>query len=1166
MFHCELLVLIRSARTWVALAIGVCSVASANAILSYVNGPGAMLSITAQLFDVKYLTSTLGGPLVLVFSVLVVLLGCDCISRDRSVGIEESIHAHAVRNHELILGRTISVFVVSLCLFAICVAFLLVMQRIFRAVELTAGVSSLPSGLAYVFGDAASILLFWTAFVVLVGTLVKNRLLVACIALGFVVFHYVVAQLAPIHFSGYISGVGLLTPSMPSDLLESVGERIPTLVHRSAILLVAFGVVVMAVLCLSRRDQLKKLPVTCTAMLFVALGCFVLVGLLTRDSLREKERDTWIQVHRELAETPIADLLKVGGSIRIEPGHMLGLDLVLVLSAQEATALDELVLSFNPGMTISSLKAGPDEHTDYSFEHGLLRLMLDKPLHPGEQIEIGIRASGKPDMRFAYLDEFVDLRNQSRATGFPVLALGHVAAIFDKSYVALMPAVRWLPVPGSNFGSSNEEWVNKDYFDVDLTVSVPQGWTIAAPHREIVRQSDSDEMVAYQVAPSMSVPNFALLASDFAKYSMQLESVEAEILLHQHHSSVLSWAAKYASGIDQLTSPWLSRSEEKGLSYPYQRFSLVEIPSTLRGYSGAWPLDSQLASPGVYMFREWSLPAARFEAFWKRYAAIVIETEQMPTMIMRYFQTFLDSDAFGAGFQAHLWRNFTNHQFHATGRGASALNLIVRLLTSTVVSGSSEGLMWSYRPEFSALEVNNERLIERLRSRTAPYVTSFGYDLFAYFMDQVFEGNSKGWEALSDPLVVSGEHSDPRFEWKLLNMKSFAVASMLNSVLGSEDTGRFLAALRTKFGGSDYTLEDVSQLADELDLPLLHCIETWITQSGLPGFIIDDLEVVEGIDQEGAREYVITVLVRNDEPIPGIVTVRLQQAWSQPPYWTMFPTNISETVFVDAHSKARVTLTSQTEPEYLQIQPFLSYNRHQWDVKLPRPVRNGSLAGENSAQLALDQSDQEQSHRVVVDDLDLAFNVAKNSTASRKFRFGLLFGGGSRFQFDEDEGLPKYNVFSEDPRTWSRTNFSGAHGHYRRTSAVGIGSEDATWARFDAELDDSGTWNLQYHLPVDPRLAESHENMYMGYASTALSRAQPLGRQGTYKIRILQGGAEEAVSFDASVGTMGWNEIGSFEMAAGTVSVEVSSETDGSFVYADAVQWLLGDSNVNDSN
>ena len=90
---------------------------------------------------------------------------------------------------------------------------------------------------------------------------------------------------------------------------------------------------------------------------------------------------------------------------------------------------------------------------------------------------MALRATGIPDPNFAYLDSVVDWRRESSRNG--ILWLGTAGGIFEKRYVALMPALRWLPVPGANLHDARRGHAPT----VDLTVEVPAGWLVAGPGR-----------------------------------------------------------------------------------------------------------------------------------------------------------------------------------------------------------------------------------------------------------------------------------------------------------------------------------------------------------------------------------------------------------------------------------------------------------------------------------------------------------------------------------------------------------------------------------------------------------------------------------------------------------------------------------------------------------
>ena len=60
---------------------------------------------------------------------------------------------------------------------------------------------------------------------------------------------------------------------------------------------------------------------------------------------------------------------------------------------------------------------------------------------------------------------------------------------------------------------------------------------------------------------------------------------------------------------------------------------------------------------------------------------------------------------------------------------------------------------------------------------------------------------------------------------------------------------------------------------------------------------------------------------------------------------------------------------------------------------------------------------------------------------------------------------------------------------------------------------------------------------------------------GTYNLRIVAGEHARPVPFDARVAVPGWNAIGTYDLPAGPVGVEVSDATDGDIVVADAIRW-----------
>ena len=147
------------------------------------------------------------------------------------------------------------------------------------------------------------------------------------------------------------------------------------------------------------------------------------------------------------------------------------------------------------------------------------------------------------------------------------------------------------------------------------------------------------------------------------------------------------------------------------------------------------------------------------------------------------------------------------------------------------------------------------------------------------------------------------------------------------------------------------------------------------------------------------------------------------------------------------------------------------------------------------------------------------------------------FRGSTLFQLDLDAGLPAWNRTFSEQGVWARTQFSSAYGAFRRTTAQLLIHKTNPEVRFAAEIPDSSTWKLEYHLPA----------IQLGYRPEIV-----------YSFAIEDGKNEWQAEFTYDENPHGWREIGEFSLNKGTVTVdlvEVRSKLGFGYVYADAIRW-----------
>jgi hypothetical protein len=163
--------------------------------------------------------------------------------------------------------------------------------------------------------------------------------------------------------------------------------------------------------------------------------------------------------------------------------------------------------------------------------------------------------------------------------------------------------------------------------------------------------------------------------------------------------------------------------------------------------------------------------------------------------------------------------------------------------------------------------------------------------------------------------------------------------------------------------------------------------------------------------------------------------------------------------------------------------------------------------------------------RIVADDLDEGFAIVTETGENT-----LRLAGRGNTSLDLDQGLPV--AVGVSPSQWSRRIQATSWGRYRHTFAYVGAGDGQTKAVLPAQIPTAGRWELEIH---DPGALASF--------------------RGTLDLEIVTANGREPVSYDASLGTVGWNLVGEFQLPAGEVSVEISDRTDGRMVIADAIAW-----------
>ena len=1144
----------RLARTWIFAVLSLLVATIAFGYFSVIHGMASGYSATAGFVGARFLISAMGFYLLWIMLLAMIFLAFDLRSRDTRERVAEVLDARPLSNLELLVGRLLGLVIVGWTPMLVLAVIVQSFGFIAVGTDLWFGEPLEPGSLiAYVLAEALPSLILWCAIVMLLTVVLRNRLVTALVALVLIATPIVALTLVPAYLAPYLSFVATPT-QFPSDILATTATSLTPqlLAHRLAMLLLATGFIMWGAALYPRRDDASRpLQLGIGGVLVVAaVGIGAALAVAAGAGLRDRE--TWLAAHEVHRGTANADLVALSGTVQVDPGSSLAIDVELAFTAPPGSP-GELVFSLNPGLEVSEalLDGQPVTHR---HELGLLLVEPARPLAAASELVLSVVASGSPNSWFGHLDAVVEPWAQTGQDN-QIQVLGTESVVFEDDYAALLPGARWLPHPGGNVTPAVHGPHRRDFFDLDLTVEVPEGWLVAGPG---LRQELAEGRFRFR--PSAPVPEFALAVGRFERRAVEVAGVTMELLLDQAHTRNLAVFEEAGDALVERLTEIFEEAARLGLPYPYRGLSLVEAPTTLRSYGGGWRMDTVLAQPGLMLMRETSWPTARFE-FWFEILSSRegMEAEHeggVPEAKVRGLERFFENDLGGGNVFLGVARNFLGFQTSAAGPGAPALDFVAETLLMRLLS-DRDG-------HFSAHVFASGDTFGSVLAQTM--TTLFGGEGDDSIVDSVATAASDQpsvWDrALGAPLSELDVWEDPGKAFNVVTLKGRAIATVLLDGLGREGAAALLAELRRRHAGGSFTADDFHDAGAASGADVAALLGDWLDDAAMAGFIASDVSVVRLRDDElGKPRYQIRLVVHNGEPAPGLARVRFstRQSAEEEANWIA-----GDPLRIPGNSAVEVGLVAAGVPQAVELEPYLSLNRGPVELKLPEvdqetTVDDEPFVGARPVEGPLSLADD--AGEIVVDDLDPGFSVASTEAEGD----GVRVGGGLQFSMalgpeaDVDQGLPTYQSFTAPPQGFSRQPAPSAWGRYRHTIARATTGQGNHAATFTAELPETGRWRLGYHLPAMSGSsgvvsARAARGAVVVSASTGGSSAY-FGRQGTYDIVLESSGDSQAVEFDASVGEQGWNDLGEFELPAGEVRVKVTNSTSGRTVVADAIRW-----------
>ena len=1077
---------VRRLARWHVFVLSLCVLVAASyfalAMLHYY-APNA--SIFAGAYAPRFAVAAVGELWLWFAQVGVFLLLFDSRVRDHMEGVDELLNVRPIRPGARLIAALLAVTVLT---WTVLVVVLLLLQGFAFVSTLlsnhgaTADIwwFAVPlegfSVAGFLLFDAMPRLFFVGALSQLIGVVIRRRLLaIGCFVLLCCLYVYWIGT-QPLGLSDVFAAASRYGAS----------DIVPRFVGRDglmkAVAHLTMGVAFCAAAIVVSSGLSKSRLHAVVGLVFGVISCSLFAGLINKVQESSRLREQWRAALHEAAARTNPDLEHIGGTITIEPGDRMLIDVELKVTTP--LQFSPIVFALNPGLIVDEIYVD-DRAVAFRRADGLIELEAQD----SKLMKVRLRAAGIPDERYGYLDDALEWRSGTRSS--PLVLLGTKAAIYDAEYVALMPAIAWLPTaPRSLAGHGT------DFFSMDVVVEVPHDWAVVATgDRDVLAGSGR-----YRFISASPVSRAALFAGPLVRSAIVVGGVEFELYMSERHVREVDFfesSVGIEGGVVDYATELLGRAEELGLPYPYRQLSFVEIPAELRTYGGGWRMDTEVAQPGIMLIHEYSFPTRRF----RRPRDLLNGSPDDGWARAHTLRSTFTFNLQGGNYQ-QLGRNLLLFQTSSGGLGGPAVNQMCLELTID--------LMWPGRRMLDGKEVSLGGF------SAGQYASSeFGVSIGPFFRNlkrgqmpnrvDVVDDGVRTWERISDTALVDARGVD------MLLLRTRRVREAVFAHLGFRKVANVLAELRTRYSGRTFGVEDFTSAFEEGGMPK-GFLDDWLYEAQLPGFLFSEAYVRE-VGRRKEKSFHLSVHVRNDEDVSGAFRLMYEQRvggfdWN----W-----RDSDVVFLGPHAAVEVGLLVPERPREIWLDSFLSLNRRPVRLSIGRSETeergDGILVGSRESSWR-----PKDTEAIFVDDRDDGFYV--NGGAGRNlpwYRNEIFFVG------------------------WAREEQTTAWGRYFRT-VVRTRGEDV--AEFVAELP-KGRWTLDYHLPdigvktwgYTRRYRTDEHGLYLFRV-----KAGDLAKEFAVGSEEVVGGWNRIGSFEFTGGKV-------------SVAVSNGAADGESTIYADAIRW-----------
>ncbi|MBE9519115.1 MAG: hypothetical protein IMY68_11120, partial [Bacteroidetes bacterium] len=1070
-------------------------------------------------------------------AIIAVFLASDFLKRDKKLDTTEVIYARPLTNGEYVVGKTLGILVLFIGLVLLTLAMTLVFNLVRKDVPV-----EWATYLYYPLLITIPTLVFILGLSFFMMILFRSQAVTFLVLLGYIglTLFYLQDKLY-----GMLDYMAFNLPMVYSDFIGFADPRL-ILLHRLAYLLLGTGFIFATIRFLNRLPQTGRWNgLNLFGFIgFIAAGLFVGSLYYTTYHDRAADRKAYLELNNAYVGKHESDVLS--NNLLVEQkGKSLRVTSSLRVQNQSNQRLDTLLFSLNPGFAIDSITSR-GETLEYVRKRQLLLLLPSGGLEFGRRTSINIYYSGVPDESVAYLD--IPREQMAASKRIMVAPIDKKPGIIHPNYMLLTPEMMWYPVAGVGFNLETFQPRKGDFARYSLTVNCDSAITAIAPGRV----TEDEEGIHFR--PENDLNAFPLILAPLERRSMEIDGVEYNLYLDPDHDYFSGYFTNIQDTIKALITEAKDDYEldELDLYYPFDRINLVEVPIQFHAYERPYIQTVENILPEMILLPEKGAGIRTLDFYRFKKVAENRDRRNENSRSPREIETDM--------FKRFLQNTFFRTETRSSGRGMGGGDRGEELIYFQGDVSYNKNPYCVFPLYFSYVTGISSRDYPVFNSMLEIYLKE-GFDVSPRdgFTGGITDKERANLLLSRKSMIELFARWDTELTASLINQTGSFIISALKNKVGMGDFDYFFYYYLEDHAFSEITFEQFSRdFYEEFGVEIAPYLEVINSGGGMPTFLISEPEYLQTRDDIG-DVYLVKFSISNIGNARGLVDFNFR-IMGQGGFGGGGGMSEEKRLYeVEAGETREVQVVLYDRPMLMTINTLISGN-------IPSSYNNFLRSATEVTTSNLDEYQRKTDQPVsftfadeyVVDNEDEGFSSFSVSRESK-----LKQWVDSRKE--DDDGL-LYESLNEwwTPSRWTPVAHAAYYGEAVRSAMAirrGDGTNHVTWTTV---LPEKGFYDLYVYIPVSAMYKRPSRNRDQGGQGSQGQNHGP-GRgfgpefadKGTdYNYTISSSEGSETVSYELNNPEDGWNRLGSFHFPADSVSIQLSNETDGRRIIADAVKWV----------